>query len=308
MTTAAPVPVRSVLIHIGWPKTATTSLQAQLVRWPNVAGRPYDSPEGQHRRRELLRAVSPGGISGAELDALLERSWPDRTRPVILSNETFVGMRKWRRDPRADAVDVPSVVARTSWQARILVTVREAEALVRSTYRYAVVQGCPHPYRRYLADELALFDRGRSRLDLDRIVSAWAAAFGDGSVLVRSMSSLVEDPAHFWRELSDASGMPALAELGSAPMTHRNETRLGPLGRELAVNRALGRLGDGRVGTPASRVIRRTYRRRIGPHLAAGAASDLADGLDLERELVERIAAGMDAVVARHGIDGVAAD
>jgi hypothetical protein len=283
--------MRRVILHVGWPKTATTTLQHQLRRsWPNLAGRPWDRPGGESSRSLLRGAVHTGQVTGDELDALLEVSWHRRELPVVLSSEDLIGIRPWQHGrSKLPPTAVADLVAATSWPASVLMTLRAPRPLIRSNYRYAVAGGYERSYATYLGEERAALDGGVSPFAIRAVVESWVAAFGNEAVAVRWMEDFVGNPRGFWDSLALEFAVPDLSRVGRAPLDHRNPTSLGPLAWELQLNRILRSKSDRRRAVHTHR-LRRFHTRRIGPVLSRFADGQL-DGGDPEQELVERMEA-----------------
>lgn len=290
---------RRAILHIGWPKTATTSLQHQLRQaWPNLAGRPWDR-EGGKEARLLLRGIMLGTVDGSCLDRLFASSWHEPSLPVIVSDENLVGTRRWQHGfERLDPAEVPGLVSATSWPVHVVMTLRDPAALLRSNYRYAVRGGYSRSYADYIGEERRELTAGRSPFAIRRVVEAWDRSFGKAAITVGWMERLVRDPVRFWADLAIAVGVPELARVGAVPLGHRNPTGLGALRWELALNRVLAPQTDRRRAR-FTRRARRFYNAHVANRLPGG-PPDL--GADVrERALVSAMEADLDWVCDRYG-------
>jgi hypothetical protein len=291
---------RRVIVHAGWPKTATTTLQQQLrIAWPNLAGRPFNRPGGDACKR-LMQDLIRGRVDGPSIDALFESSWHDRSLPVVVSNESLVGIRKWQHGRETvEPLAIPGHLATSSWPAQVVFTLREPAALVRSHYRYAVRDGYFGSYRDFLEQERLALELGNGPFSLRRVIEAWERSFGRQAITIAWMDVLVQDPARFWGDLATATGVAELAGVADVPIEHRNPTMLGPMRWELAVNRALAPKSDrsrGRYTSPA----RRLHNRIVSRRLHSGTPEDLNGGA-LEHHVVASIRADITWLTARYG-------
>ena len=276
---------RLAVVHIGWPKTATTSLQHQLrVGWPNLAGRPWNRPGG-YACQALMQELVRGRTDGPAIDALLASSWHDQTLPVVVSHEGLVGMRKWQHDlVNNDALAVPGYLAATSWPVHVVATLRDPVELVRSNYRYAVRGGYARSYAEFLEEERANLLLGRGPFAIRNVIEAWERSFGRSAITVAWMDAMVHDPVAFWGDIATATGVSEFARIGDIPLENRNQTSLGPLRWELALNRVLAPK-EGRRRSPYTNRLRRAYNRYVAGHLSRLGSTDPAGGM-LEQSVV----------------------
>ncbi len=294
---------RRVIVHIGWPKTATTSLQRQLLlRWPNLAGRPWSRPGGD-ASRTLLKQLTTGTLEAAALDEHLEASSHDRALPVMLSHEGLTGMRRWQHgDHRTDATDMAAAFSRaTTWPVHVVIVASATPPrVVRSHYLYAVRGGYTRTYTDFLGEERSAYENGTSRLAIRRVVTAWEREFGRPNVTIAFMEQVVTDPVGFWTDLAADTETPEVARIGETPFEHHNTTLLGPLRWELGLNRLLQSKSD-RRRAPYTHRVRRLYTRRLAPHLPRTSAADLV-GTSAERSIVEPMNIDLDWVCERYGL------
>lgn len=292
---------RRALVHIGWPKTATTSMQHQLRNWPNLAGRPW-TRSGGDRSRSVLRYLVMGlPVDPAEIDGLLESSWIDRTQPVVLSDEAIVALPRWQHQPgRPDPAEVAALLTACSWPVTAIATLREPAPLLRSSYRYAVKAGYDRGYRQYLADITANLDRQRGPMAIRHLLTAWEEAVGEGNVVITWMEDYVADPQAFWGHLAEVLDTPELAAVGDQPPVHLNQVRLNPVWIEMAVNRLFA-AHRGKRRSRWGRRFRRVYNRHVGRRLPEARRPIQTGCEDLEREVVTRLERDLDWVCEHFG-------
>ncbi len=290
-----------VLFHIGLPKTGTTSLQETLRRWPNNAGKPFDRPDGAPARR-VQDQVETGSLTGAVLDRHLATARRQDDLPVILSAEALAGTpREWFL-PLALPEAMAGQVAETTWDGRVLVTLRRPRPWLRSTYRFSVRGGYAETYDRYLARIADDLDAARGMASWDVTVGAYDTAFGVDAVAVAWFEDLVDDATAVWDAVAARLDLPALRRLGTVPLPHLNDAAVGPPALELTLNRHL--LGSDVQPRPGRRPLsRRKYNRRIGDHLVRRSSDTYftTRTTALEPAIVDRLADVAEEVARAHG-------
>jgi len=291
---------RRALIHIGWPKTATTSMQRQMRAWPNVAGRPWNRPGGEEARL-LMRALDKGhGVSPNELDDLLDKSWHDTNRPVILSDEQLVSLPPWKDKPdEPDPREIPAIWAASSWQRTVIATLREPRSLLRSSYRYSVRGGNFGSYRRYLTEVRDDLDRERGPMLFAGVLRAWEEIVGADAIVVTWMEDFVADHQAFWSHVAGACDVPELARLGDEPTVHLNSNRLAPLWFERSMN-ALLAPHRGKRRSEFGRHVRRFYNFNVSRHMPKARQPVQIGCEELEAEVVDRLERELDLVCERY--------
>jgi hypothetical protein len=296
-------PTRRVVVHAGWPKTATTSLQTQLMSWPNLAGRPWARPGGELAKVLWRELLGPAPVDGARLDELFESSWIDRSRAVVLSDETIIATPRWQHDAaRPTPTAVATRLTTSSWPMQMLFTLREPTGLLQSTYRHAVRGGYSRPYEVYLGWLENQMTRPTCPLAIREVVSAFEAVVGRDSITIAWMEDLVADPRRFWQDVAGAVDEPGLERLGVEPLEHRNESKLGPIRLELAVNRLLASHGD-RRRSPVGRRFRRVYTQQVSRRLPAAGSLLRGAGSRQERALVARLDEDLEWLCDRYGVE-----
>jgi hypothetical protein len=290
-----------VLIHVGLPKTGTTSLQETLRGWPNTAGKPFDRPGGR-AARDLQQDARDGTLTGEALDAHLAAARRRDDLPVILSAEAFAGTPRQWFTPIAEPAEMIAQLGTTRGAGRALLTLRRPRPWLRSTYRYTVRGGYAETYDRYLARITADLDAGRGMACWRATAGACDAAFGADAVAVAWFEDLVEDPAAFWAAVATRLGLADLRPLGAVPLPRLNDAPVGPPSFELALNRYLLRseLHPGRGPRPMTRI---TYNRRIGSRLVRRSSEAYFTDRTtaLEPAVVDRLAAAAEDIARTHG-------
>lgn len=228
------------LIHIGFPKTGSKSLQSWFERHPGFAFTQWGIAGTRDVRRLGDMLASPG-------DA----------RCAVTSFEGFVTPVADHRDvPFADSralaprdddiVRVAEGLAGLFRGARILIVTRGFESLCRSCYAEVIGSGgheefadfCRHFFQR---------EDGSLTIGYDFVIGLYERLFGADKVLVLPFELLRDDPARFAREIEAAAGVEQAALIPG--WVHRSPSWEALL-RTARLRRALR-------GAPGGRVVQR---------------------------------------------------
>ncbi len=202
------------LIHIGCPKTGTTSLQQHLFRklpqthylghYSKLDPRLHQIIKGRRPAEKLL----PGW---SHMVAMA----PADTRLLLYSHEKFSYF------PVTEAPDVARKLYEMTGPADILITIRRQQDICVSTYFNFVATGYGHDFNTFMHNGLEWLNpqnserlhRGPERLWgswlFDELFEAWAAVFGKVHVL--PLEAWRQQPQQATETLARALGMPAEA-------------------------------------------------------------------------------------------------
>jgi hypothetical protein len=247
--------MRGHLIHIGYPKAASTALQAWFGSHPQLA-------------------YKPGGIashySAPEISRRSALPTEDHVRWLVTSTESLVVPR---RDARADeSVYEPIVVRRRRvcrrlramfGGATILVVTRGFQAIIASGYSQYVRTGGTAPIEKLYRDagDGPQWEgmRPEDYFDYDGTVAMYADTFGQENVIVLPSELLRDDSRAFLGRLEERLGI----DTHEVNPPWLNESLSGP---ELywypRFSAALAR-ATAHLGRPGAAVFNR-YRARIG--------------------------------------------
>lgn len=256
-----------VIFHVGWPKTATTSMQAELSRFPNLAGKPFGHP-GTGRAIPTIDAIVRARTwSPDDLDSLVAASRNDGSLPVLLSDEVLIAMpqREWF-EGLVGPFEVADRLCRAKGNKQVVFTLRNPRRQLRSTWLHHVREGRTQTYRQFV-DRVSR-DRAESRgtFAVAALIGRYSELFGPDGVAVGFTEDYTTDSTSFWQRFGDVLGIPRMTTFVDSDGARLNATVLGPISYELTVNRALqayGRLRRRDDIRPLRRIMTRKVSRRI---------------------------------------------
>jgi hypothetical protein len=199
------------LIHVGWPKTGTSTLQQHL--FPAFGGSDLVGPHSG-----LFYRFTQDLIQNDD-ETYMAHTWAgfiadlrERLPVLILSREDLT------KDGRTERI--AGRLHALLPDARILACVRNQRTLIPSFYAQHVRDGCPQRFERWLEDNVP------RRWHYDVGVEHFQARFGADRVTVLAFEQLIEDPAGFAAAVSaaalDGEDGP---EAGDLPVTNQRASR-----------------------------------------------------------------------------------
>ena len=254
-----------VLFHVGWPKTATTSMQSHLRGYPNLAGKPHGRDGAAQAIGVVDELIRHRMWSAEGLSSLLSSSLRDPTKPVILSDEALIAMpqRMWFED-LVGPFEVARRLAAVLGEKQVIFTLRNPRAMLRSTWLHHLREGQTQSYREFL-DRVAEDRRtGTGPFAMLAVVEHYVDLFGTESLFLALSEDYFRDPADFWKRFAATFNVNDFIADASAPRL--NETVLGPVGVELTMNHLLRLVGTatrGRDTLPLRRRLTRTVSQRL---------------------------------------------
>jgi hypothetical protein len=287
-----------VLFHVGWPKTATTSLQRQIRDYPNLAGKPFTRDGGDHSVAVIHHLCTTDEWTPESLNELLASSSVDPHLPVILSDEGLIAMpqRVWF-EGLVSPEERAHRLSQVSFDASVLMTMREPVSHLRSTWMHWVREGYPMNYEEFL--ERVRDDRSRDTgtFAVESLVQCYATLFGARNVIVADFEAYVAQPERFWRQLSLVLDVSLAPHVHASDLPRLNSMHLGSLRMELATNSALTWYRDsfgGRGSMQARRFVTRRVSRLFAPNHNTYFSryelleAELADAIHNEMETVKK--------------------
>jgi hypothetical protein len=254
-----------VLFHVGWPKTATTSMQSHLRGYPNLAGKPHGRDGAAQAIGVVDELIRHRMWSSEGLSSLLSSSLRDPTKPVILSDEALIAMpqRMWFED-LVGPFEVARRLAAVLGEKQVIFTLRNPRAMLRSTWLHHLREGQTQSYREFL-DRVAEDRRtGTGPFSMLALVEQYVDLFGQESLFLAFSEDYFRDPVDFWQRFAATFEVNDFVADTSAPRL--NETVLGPVGFELTVNHVLRFIGTASRGK-STLPLRRRMTRTVSPRL-----------------------------------------
>lgn len=230
--------MRRAIIHIGTPRTGTTTFQAILtahrdelarerILYPDLtprsaAGFPHlshqylgEAFDGRRPRRERVELL-------ASLDTALSGSLPD---VAILSYEGLCLLPQWSRAPRL----LTDLFARRGYRVELLLTVKAQALYAQSQYTWRCQFLREHrSFRRFIAREL-----GHGRYDYESILRPWTSAVGTVHVVaVQERRTDIPFVERIFAEIG--LGGLVRSTVTAADLRRRENISLGPAATEIA--------------------------------------------------------------------------
>lgn len=288
-----------VTLHVGTPKSGTTSLQAICSRNRDLLrehGVLYPGEASAH----FIEAMSlrDSGFRGHRFEAA-EGAWDrvvDEVRahdgPALLSHETLGGST-----PKVVKRAVRSLKGR---RVRVVITCRDLGRQLPAVWQEGVKNGDTESYEEFLAAAFAAWEAGESATgawrgqNLAATAERWAGGVGAENVVLVTVPPAGADKDLLWDRFREAAGLPDAAY--AIPPKPRNAS-LGTVETEL-LRRVVGRLGDD-VAWPvfARQVKRRLAQRRLADRRAGGTLGVPA----AYQQMTTRVAEQMLATLVQRG-------
>lgn len=287
-----------ILLHVGFPKTATTSLQDHVFSGlPGVRnlGKP-DAPRSVKKALRHIASDDPDRFDRKHIDCVRNavRDAGRRNRSVVLSHEGMTGSRwnkigstrvlresGFRELRAASAARLRECLG--DGEVRVLFTIREQRSWLLSNFADLVLrEGLSMELADWVRIGLERPDDFYADPDFDRTIAVYESLFGRERVHLLAYEQMVAEPDLF------AS---ALAEVGGLP-TAEVKRRL----RELPRSKTRAELSD--RDNPYVSKRDNPAKRHVASNVVAPKTLDDASA----RAVVARCAAGNAALSARFGI------
>lgn len=207
-----------LLVHVGYPKTATTTLQNTVFsKLPGLRylGKPFSRALQRVEESIIVDDDAAFARKLPDYRGLFAEALSDRPCAAALSHE---GLLRYNRhharggNPLARTCSrVADVLTGMADRTRILLTIRRQEDLVISfCQHFPVLEETGLGFHEYLATALEAPDEGLlGSLRYDRIAGLYADRFGRENVIVLPYEELVQDAARFSVVVAEAIGADA---------------------------------------------------------------------------------------------------
>lgn len=240
------------LLHIGYPKTASSWLQRNVFTSPDG---PFVVISDQRSLNSLFVDTRPDEYDPdavlrsfvGDLDAALQEG----AVPVI-TNERLAGT------PDSGGYDARAIadrLAATLPDARVVIVIREQRAIILSSYKEYLRTGGGLPLSRYLRpsrhDRLLMPQFRAEYFEYDRLIAHYIGSFGRGSVMVLAYELLREDPSTFVAEVVRFARTRPPPEVDPTP--RRRSASMLALGLKRRIAPFI--LGDANPGSPLAREV-----------------------------------------------------
>ena len=251
---------KPILVHIGYHKTASSWLQANLFE-----GHGFKKYFAQADIRDRLILPRGFDFDASDLRAYYD-SLVDGDKVSVISNERLCG------NPHSGGYDSKELADRlyaSFPEAKVLIVVREQLSAILSTYIQYVRVGGPCSIEDYLAPPsrnqsvMPAFDF--AHFDYLPLVKYYYEKFGREQVLVLPFELFKQDPADFCSQITDLVGLPQAQDLPYVQAANKRisssssiflrqsnklfaKTRLNPAAsgkKTVRTNKALGGEGGG---------------------------------------------------------------
>jgi hypothetical protein len=285
--------IKTPLIHIGLHKTGTTWLQDNLFKHESYG---FSTVDGKHPANFAWRFIyggKRGQPSALKFDGdATRRDYTEMTRssifPIVISNEDLCSHMF------SGGVGIETIARRLRsvfTNAKILMTVREQRAAIRSCYEDMLEGGGVCGIRRFMRsgndNQLPMFSLGYFKYD--EIAKLYQNVFGASNLLVLPYEQLLRDPERFLTQIyTHAQVRPEHLEPLIAATEKRSNAHRAAKAASLYFLRGLNLLGNptnnnakiglGLPALPKTAVyytqrympgrIARSYRRRIENYIS----------------------------------------
>jgi hypothetical protein len=236
--------VDPVLIHIGYPKTATSWLRPRFFGNPDTGYLWLSNSKGQpvHRIVRDRPLEFDGADVRREFEPLLREADQANLLPVVslerLSGHAFSG--------GFDSKQIADRLREVFPEARILAVVREQRSMILSTYTQYVREGGTLPLKHFIKPRSTKSMRVPSfdlrHFQYHHLLSYYRRLFGPERVLALTYEQFVRDPADFVSKVARFAGRPVESDvLASLPFDTRSNPS--PSAAAIELRRRLNWLG-----------------------------------------------------------------
>lgn len=201
----------TVLLHVGYHKTATSWLQEHLFKHPDSPLRTVGKKKVDAPAREIVRARPlefDAEAARAGFEPRLEQIRAEGKLPVV-SNERLSGHPS---SGGYDSKEIADRLAAVFPEGKVLVVIREQHAVIQSVYKQYVLAGGPSSFAGFVdgpvdpGDRVPGFDL--RFYEYHHLLLHYRDRFGEENVLVLPYEAFVRDGHGFVRTIGEFAGRP----------------------------------------------------------------------------------------------------
>ena len=274
-----------VVVHIGFPKTGTTSLQRHFFfDHPNIhsMGKPTVSPAAH----AVLECLTKPDVSETELK-FAESRFADIHRPgrvTVLSHESLSQARYHRPE---FGMPLSERIARVFGSAKVMIGTRSQVEWLESAYLHHL---SPNSHK-----TISEFVQEQDRYDLDyyRLAMSYVSHLGQQNVGIFPLELLSRRPAEYMRRVAEF--------IGVVP----READLSPPHDNLRISRRYQLYSTWRAALPLPGLLRKSHRmvQLVEAFLLRGRRASVKIPAELRREIEQKVAPSNSALAAAFAID-----
>jgi hypothetical protein len=258
-----------IFVHIGLPKTATTSLQTDL--FPRLAGNDIEylgvfQPRDESVQGKLYRSFTKSFTNRVETGALRESLARKLQKKNLILSEEMISVSQWKHSWKEKLAYLKTVLE--GFDHEIVVTVREPVAALFSYY--CEIYPLLGPERRSFID-VALQSEPMQIFHYDKLISELSRHFATERLHFFKFEDLIANDTSALEKLVTGTGM-ALPSEPLRNLNHRSERKGRVITRHFftaadllrEISPGLGAAGEKPSSKTLARLLKWSQRLRLG--------------------------------------------
>ncbi|MCC5844283.1 MAG: hypothetical protein JJU05_08535 [Verrucomicrobia bacterium] len=206
-------------IHIGYPKTATTTLQRTLFQNADslyYLGKPFSAENIKRLEQALLLGGDLFDQALNEKDVLLKEITNCGCSKVLISQEGFVRNTRYGKGFESEGHNIEDTASRIftyfssltedkNTPPQIIITLRSQYSLLPSYHSYFVPE---LSWKKYLNTCVIGEQRGFAKaLDYKRVLNTYSSLFGEENIHVFLYEDFIQNPVRFISDIGNLLGI-----------------------------------------------------------------------------------------------------